>query len=91
MPKILHLDSNHEYLNDILNQKGFENIHNYKDSKEEIEKTICNYDGLVIRSRFTIDKGFIEKASNLKFIARVGAGLENIDVEYAKTKNKSYL
>ena len=42
------------------------------------------YDGIVIRSRYTIDKDFLDAAPNLKFIARVGAGLENIDVAYAK-------
>ena len=87
MPKILHLDSNHEYLNDILTQNGFENIHNYTDSKEDIEKIISQYEGIILRSRFPIDKAFIDKATNLKFIARVGAGLENIYVEYADSKN----
>lgn len=87
MPKILHLDNNHEYLNDILTQNGFENIHNYTDSKEDIEKIISQYEGIILRSRFPIDKAFIDKATNLKFIARVGAGLENIDVEYADSKN----
>lgn len=87
MPKILHLDNNHEYLNDILTQNGFENIHNYTDIKEDIEKIISQYEGIILRSRFPIDKAFIDKATNLKFIARVGAGLENIDVEYADFKN----
>lgn len=87
MPKILHLDNNHEYLNDILTQNGFENIHNYTDSKEDIEKIISQYEGIILRSRFPIDKAFIDKATNLKFIARVGAGLENIYVEYADSKN----
>ena len=48
---------------------------------------IKNYDGLILRSRFKIDKEFIDKAINLKFIARVGSGIENIDSKYAKTKN----
>jgi len=41
---------------------------------------------LIIRSRFAVDESFLDKATNLKFIGRVGAGLENIDVEYAKRK-----
>lgn len=45
------------------------------------------YDGIIIRSRFTIDQQFLDKATNLKFIGRVGAGLENIDVEHAKFKD----
>ena len=53
----------------------------YEKSKLEIEKIISDYDGIIIRSRFTIDKQFINKAKKLKFIARAGSGLENIDVE----------
>ena len=55
-------------------------------TKEQIEAKIHNYHGIVIRSRFKIDKNFIDKATNLQFIARVGAGLESIDCEYAIEK-----
>ena len=84
--KILHLDSNHELLINQLNELGHENSIDFKSPKEEIEKVIHKYDGFVIRSRFRIDKQFIDKASNLKFIARVGAGLENIDCDYAEER-----
>jgi D-3-phosphoglycerate dehydrogenase len=47
---------------------------------------IESYHGIVIRSRFKIDKTFLDKASNLQFIARVGAGLESIDCDYAVSK-----
>ena len=50
-------------------------------------KKIHKYSGLIIRSRIPIDDTFIKKATNLKFIARVGSGLENIDVQSAKTNN----
>ncbi len=82
--KILHLDTNHPLLIEQFEQLGFQNVEDYISSKKEIEKVIENYDGLIIRSRFTIDKVFLDKATNLKFIGRVGAGLENIDEEYAK-------
>ena len=84
--RILHLDTNHPLLLERLNELGFTNHEDYMSSKEEIEKKIKNYDGIVIRSRFNIDKKFLDAASNLKFIARVGAGLENIDCDYAKEK-----
>lgn len=84
--KILHLDKNHELLINQLNDLGFTNHEDYTSSKEEIEAKISNYDGIVIRSRFTIDKQFLDAATNLKFIGRVGAGLENIDGNYAKEK-----
>ncbi|MDO6744292.1 2-hydroxyacid dehydrogenase [Tenacibaculum soleae] len=84
--KILHLDSNHPLLLKQLNKVGFINETDFNSSKDEIETKIDAYDGLIIRSRFTIDKQFLDKAINLKFIGRVGAGVENIDVDYAKEK-----
>lgn len=85
--KILHIDSNHPLLWEQLEQAGFQNEADFTSSKTEIEVKIHNYQGIVIRSRFKIDKDFIDRATNLKFIARVGAGLESIDCEYAESKN----
>ena len=85
--KVLHLDTNHPLLIDQLTALGFENHEDYNRSKEEIEQKIHEYDGIIIRSRFTIDQQFLDKAANLKFIGRVGAGLENIDTKYAKQKD----
>ncbi|GIQ60494.1 2-hydroxyacid dehydrogenase [Flavobacterium collinsii] len=84
--KILHIDSNHPILWQQLEDAGFENHADFKSSKEEIEAKIQNYNGIVIRSRFKIDKTFLDHAANLQFIARVGAGLESIDCEYAEAK-----
>lgn len=85
--KILHLDSNHPLLWDQLEALGFENYQDYTSTKEEVEAKIHDYQGIVIRSRFKIDKTFLDKATNLQFIARVGAGLESIDCDYAISKN----
>ncbi|NMH24819.1 2-hydroxyacid dehydrogenase [Flavobacterium solisilvae] len=85
--KILHIDNNHPLLWEQLEQTGFQNEADFTSSKAEIEEKINEYHGIVIRSRFKIDKTFIDKAVNLKFIARVGAGLESIDCEYAEAKN----
>lgn len=84
--KVLLLDTNH-----LLLQKGLENLgcicdEDYTSNKETIEEKIQNYEGIIIRSRFSIDKTFLDKAINLKFIGRVGAGLENIDIAYAEQK-----
>lgn len=84
--KILHIDSNHPLLWKQLEEANFENEADFKSGKEEIETKIQDYNGVVIRSRFKIDKTFLDKATNLKFIARVGAGLESIDCEYAEAK-----
>ena len=85
--KILHLDSNHPLLWEQLELAGFQNEADFTSSKTEIEAKIQDYHGIVIRSRFKIDKAFIDKASSLQFIARVGAGLESIDCDYAFSKN----
>ncbi|MDB9720262.1 2-hydroxyacid dehydrogenase [Winogradskyella sp.] len=84
--KILHLDNNHPLLLNQLNDLGYTNHQDFKSSKEEIETKIAAYDGIIIRSRFSIDQQFLDAARNLKFIGRVGAGLENIDCDYAKQK-----
>lgn len=82
--KVLHLDVNHPLIIEQFNALGFQNDEDYSSSKEEIEKKIADYDGVIIRSRFTLDKAFLDKAVNLKFIGRLGAGLENIDTDHAK-------
>ena len=74
-----------------LKELGFTNEVDYTSTKEEIETKIHDYQGIVIRSRFKIDKQFLDKASNLQFIARVGAGLESIDCDYANAKNISLI
>ncbi|WP_271392230.1 2-hydroxyacid dehydrogenase [Aequorivita sinensis] len=81
--KILHLDNNHPLLLKMLKDAGFTNEENYTISKADTEEIISEYNGIVIRSRFNIDKQFLDAAKNLKFIARVGAGLESIDIDYA--------
>lgn len=81
--KILALDSNHELLNKGLRDAGFLVEEDYHSPKEEILQKIQDFDGIIIRSRIPMDRTLLEKASNLKFIGRVGAGLENIDEVYA--------
>ena len=83
---ILHVDTNHPLLIKQLEALGHHNVVDISSSKTEIAAAISEYDGLVIRSRFSIDKIFLDQAKNLKFIARVGAGLENVDVGYAHQK-----
>ena len=84
--KILHIDNNHPLLWEQLAQAGFQNEEDFTSTKEEVEAKIHNYNGIVIRSRFKIDKTFLDKATHLQFIARVGAGLESIDCDYATEK-----
>ena len=85
--KILHLDSNHGMIKKSLSALGLKNDIDLTSSKVEIGNIIGAYHGLVLRSRIKIDKDLIDKAVNLKFIARVGSGTENIDREYLVKKN----
>ncbi|MEJ4089146.1 2-hydroxyacid dehydrogenase [Galbibacter orientalis] len=82
--KVLHLDTNHPLLIEQLAAAGFDNETDYNSNQEEVENKIHNYDGIIIRSRIRIDEQFLRKATKLKFIGRVGAGLENINMEVAK-------
>jgi len=85
--KILHLDNNHNLLIEELTAAGFVNHEDYTSPKEDVEQIMGSYDGIVIRSRFKIDAQFIDAATNLKFIARVGAGIESIDIPCAEERS----
>lgn len=82
--KILQLDKNHPLISQQLTAKGFVVEEDYFSSYDEVLEKIKNYDGIIIRSRIPLDKNFLEKSKHLKFIARVGAGMENINVEIAE-------
>ena len=84
--KVLHLDKNHPLILEQLQELGFTNEEDYTSSKEEILEKIDAYDGIIIRSRFKLDQAFLSVAKNLKFIGRLGAGLENIDTEFASAQ-----
>src|SRR5690606_41359031 len=89
--KILALDENHERLNSGLKNTGFQVDEDYHSSKEEILKIIHQYVGIIIRSRIPVNAVLLQKAENLKFIGRVSAGMENIDVDYAMEKGNKII
>ncbi len=82
--KILLLDHNHPLITEQLLAKGFILEEDFTSSYDEVLKKIDHYSGIIIRSRIPLDRNFLENAKNLKFIARVGAGMENIDLIAAK-------
>ena len=90
-PKVLHIDKNHHLLLEGLESLGYKNVLAYDTPLSILLPKLKEYSGLVIRSRLPINKKFIDNASNLKFIARVGSGLENINVRYATKKNIALL
>lgn len=82
--RILLLDKNHPLITEQLLAKNFILEEDFSSSYDEVCSKIEQYDGIIIRSRIPLDKNFLEKAKNLKFIARVGAGMENIDIPVAE-------
>jgi D-3-phosphoglycerate dehydrogenase len=86
MKKILCIDSNHDILHETLIDAGFHCDLFWNKSKEELIELLPNYEGAVIRSKFKFTKEILDLATHLKCIGRVGAGMENIDVEYAAIK-----
>ena len=85
--KVLHLEENHPTLIEGLQALGFQNDEAYNDSLKEIRAKIDQYEGLIIRSKYPIDEDLLARAKKLKFIGRVGAGLENIDVNALESRN----
>ncbi|MFK8037575.1 MAG: NAD(P)-dependent oxidoreductase [Crocinitomicaceae bacterium] len=82
MKKVAFIDTVHHVLQDGLSSNGFDCIDMSMLSRDEIIENIADIEGVVIRSKFPLDKAFLLKAKNLKFIARSGAGMENIDINF---------
>ena len=85
--KVLHLEENHPALIEGLQALGFQNETAYTDTLDEIMAKLDQYEGLIIRSKYPIDEAFLAHAKKLKFIGRVGAGLENINVKAVESRN----
>ncbi|MFB6470776.1 MAG: D-2-hydroxyacid dehydrogenase [Vulcanisaeta sp. AZ3] len=86
MVNVLITDAVDEYIINTLKDKGFNVDYKPGINKEDLLKTISEYDALIVRSRTKVDKDIINAGSRLRLIARAGVGLDNIDVEYAKSK-----
>ncbi len=84
---VLICDQVDPILENILKKNGLQVTYTPQITSEELANKIGDFDIVVVRSRTTITKDLIEKATRCKIIARVGVGLDNIDAEFAKTKN----
>ncbi|MFC2175790.1 NAD(P)-dependent oxidoreductase [Bacteroidota bacterium] len=82
--RVLFIDTVHEHLATHLERMDYTCVDGTKMSRAEILAEINQYDGVVIRSRVKMDKEMLDSAKKLQFIARAGAGMENIDVEHAR-------
>tara|TARA_B110000046_G_scaffold173759_1_gene196676 strand:+ start:26534 stop:27469 length:936 start_codon:yes stop_codon:yes gene_type:complete len=87
IPKVIFIDSVHPVLFERLEQAGYECHWKNKLSRAEILDILPDYSGAVIRSKFKFDAEVFEQSTQLKWIARSGAGMENIDSKIAHEKN----
>lgn len=85
--QVLLIDDIHPVLIEMLKKENISIDYHPEYNRDDIIKNIHLYDGIIVRSKIKIDKQIIDLASKLKFIARSGAGMDSIDVEYAKQKN----
>jgi D-3-phosphoglycerate dehydrogenase len=84
--KILIADSMHNSLFEMLERQNWEYAYHPEFTRADIMSSISGYEGLIIRSKTNVDKEILTHASNLRFIARAGAGLDLIDLEVARQK-----
>ncbi len=89
--KVAFLDSVHPILQEVLEANGFQCDNHTQTPVSHIPEIIAGYDGLVIRSRLPVNAALLSRAKKLQFIARSGAGLENIDVPWCKARNITLL
>lgn len=87
--KIAILDNVHPLFESSFLEKKWKVDFLTNHSREEVKKIIHKYDGIILRSRIKMDEDFLTHATNLKFIGRPGAGLENIDLQFCKKNNIS--
>ena len=91
MPKILIIDLMHESIVPLLTHIGYEVAYEPAITVSEIHERISNYEGLIVRSKISINKDLIEKGTRLKFIARAGAGIDQVDETYLKARKITLL
>ena len=86
-------------ITEFINQESLDNLNKKFDVKydeklwensKKLEEIIKDYDGLIVRNKTMVNLNILENANSLKFIGRLGVGLDNIDTENCKIKNQVF-
>lgn len=83
---VVFIDTVHSVLQERLTQANYKCLDASNKSKAECKELLSGAVGIVVRSRFPMDADFLSHAKKLKFIARSGAGMENIDISYCQER-----
>ena len=84
--KVLFLDTAHPSLQEGLESMGYDCVIDQDISPEGLASCIDDFSGIIVRSRFRIDREILSNARHLRFIGRIGSGMENIDAGYARSR-----
>lgn len=86
MNKVIITGGAHHFLKEELERRGMEVTYNPLMLYDELSAIIPEITGLILTTRINVDKGLLDRATNLKWIARLGSGMELVDVKYAESK-----
>jgi D-3-phosphoglycerate dehydrogenase len=86
MKKVIITGKAHEYLEHTLREKGYEVLYAPTITQEQLSKEITDAEGIVATTRIVIDKSLLDQAIQLKWIGRLGSGMDQLDVTYAESK-----
>ena len=84
--KILIVDLMHQSISKMLEDAGFIPDYSPDITPQEVHEIIAEYDGIIVRSKLEMNKELLDKAVNLKFVARAGAGIDKVDYPYLTEK-----